>query len=401
MEDIRIVKKMLPDISPILVAPKLKVCAYVRVSTGHSEQLSSLQNQTVYYEQKLRTNLEYEFCGVFSDSGISGAKENRPGFISMIGKAKSGGIDLIFTKSISRFARNTVMLLKYVRELKDIGVGVVFEEQKINTLSADGELMLTVLAAIAEEERKSVCTNIRWTVQSRFKRGEVLVDANRLMGYDKDENGRLVPNKEQAKIVRRIYKMYLDGVSAYRIAEQFNEQGVSTYTDKPWSSERILRIISNEKYMGDCKLQKSFVNDNGRQVINQGQRPQYYVKFDHEPIVSRRRWEAAQKIREHRKKKVYPYSGLLRCPYCGAVLIRVVEERGKRVNWVCGTYLQKTKAACKGIRIPEVTLIKITESMMPITEPFVIEEIQNGAKSSKKRTEKNFCLIPASEYQSR
>lgn len=400
MEDIRIVKKLLPGIPPILVAPKLKVCAYVRVSTGHSEQLNSLQNQMEYYEQKLRTNLEYEFCGVFSDSGISGAKENRPGFLSMIEKAKSGGINLIFTKSVSRFARNTVMILKYVRELKDIGVGIVFEEQKINTLSADGELMLTVLAAIAEEERKSVCTNIRWAVQSRFKRGEVLVDANRLLGYDKDENGKLIINKEQAKIVRRIYKMYLDGKSAYSIAEQFNEQGVPTYTDKLWSSERILRIVSNEKYMGDCKLQKSFVNDNGRQVINQGQRPQYYVKFDHEPILSRMRWDAAQKIRERRKKKGYPYSGLLRCPYCGAVLIRVVEERGKRVNWVCGTYLQKSKAACKGIRIPEETLIKITESMMPITEPIVIEEIQDGAKSSKKRAEKDFRLIPASEYQS-
>ena len=358
MEDIRIVKKMLPGIPPTLVASKLKVCAYVRVSTGHSEQLNSLQNQTAYYEQKLRTNPEYEFCGVFSDSGISGVKENRPGFMSMIGKAKSREIDLIFTKSISRFARNTVLLLRYVRELKDIGVGVVFEEQKLNTLSADGELMLTVLAAIAEEERKSVCTNIRWTMQSRFKRGEVLVDTNRLLGYDKDENGRLVLNKEQAKIVRRIYKMYLDGESANSIAGQFNEQGVPTYTGKPWSSERILSIISNEKYMGDCKLQKSFVNDNGRQVINQGQRPQYYVRFDHEPIVSRRRWDAAQKIREHRKKKVYPYSSLLRCSYCGTVLIRVIEERGKRVDWVCETYLKKTKAACKGIRIPEETLIK-------------------------------------------
>ena len=400
MEDIRIVKKMLPGISSVLVVSKLKVCAYVRVSTGHSEQLNSLQNQTEYYEQKLRTNPEYEFCGIFSDSGISGVKENRPDFMSMIEKAKFGEIDLIFTKSVSRFARNTVMLLKYVRELKGVGVGIVFEEQKINTLSADGELMLTVLAAIAEEERKSVCTNVRWTMQSRFRRGEVLVDANRLLGYEKDENGKLIINKEQAKIVRRIYKMYLDGESAYSIAEQFNEQGVPTYTDKPWSSERILRIISNEKYMGDCKLQKSFVNDNGRQVINKGQRPQYYVKFDHEPIVSRRRWEAAQKIRERRKKKVYPYSSLLRCPYCGAVLIRVIEERGKRVNWVCGTYLQKSKAACRGIRIPEETLIKITESMMPITEPFVIEEIQDGAEGSKKRAEKDFRLIPASEYQS-
>ena len=380
-----------------LTSSKLKACAYVRVSTNHIGQMNSLQNQTEYYERLLRSNSGYEYCGIYSDAGISGAKEVRPGFQTMIEKAKAGEINLIITKSISRFARNTIMLLQYVRELKDAGVGVIFEEQKINTLSSEGELLLTVLAAIAEEERKSVCSNVRWAMQNKFKRGEVMVDTNRLLGYDKDENGRLVVNKSQAKIIRLIYKQYLNGVSAYKIAKEFNNQGVSTYTNMPWSSCRILSIISNEKNMGDCLMQKCFVSDNGREEINKGQRAQYYVKNDHPAIIGRKRWEAAREIRESRKKKNYPFSSLLRCPYCNSTLVRFLQE-GKRVDWICSNYLYRTKATCEGIRVPEETLLRITEGLMPITETMVVLEEEHGKKVAKKRTEKNFRLIPAAEY---
>ena len=162
--------------NPFIPPTRLRVCAYVRVSTEHEGQLNSLQNQTEYYERLLGSNPTYEYCGIFSDAAVSGAKEERPGFRAMLKKASAGEIDLIFTKSISRFARNTLMLLKYVRELKEAGVGIIFEEQNINTLDAEGELMLTVLAAIAEEERRSVCSNVQWAMQNKFKRGEVMVD---------------------------------------------------------------------------------------------------------------------------------------------------------------------------------------------------------------------------------
>lgn len=381
--------------SPFYKPEKLKICAYVRVSTEHKGQLDSLQNQTEYYQKKFALNSEFEFCGIFSDAGISGAKKARPGFVAMIEKAKAGELDLIVTKSISRFARNTLILLESVRELKELGVGVIFEEQGINTLNSEGELLLTVLAAIAEEERKSVRENVRWAVQKKFKRGEAIVDVNRLIGYDKDENGKFVINKEQAKIVRQIYRLFLEGETGYKIAKDFNEQNVPTYTNKPWQSSRILRIISNEKYKGDCLMQKFFVTDDGKEIINRGQRTKYYVENAHPAIVSRSDWEKAQLIRESRKGKIYPFSNMLRCPYCGATLIRVVHQ-GRWVSWICATYMQKGKDVCVGMRISEGKLQEVTKGIL-IKEPVVVEEVIND-NCSKKRSEKSFRIIPVTEY---
>lgn len=380
---------------PLLIPARLKVCAYVRVSTDHREQLNSLENQTQYYERLISSNPDYEYRGIFSDAGISGAKEYRPGFMAMMEKAKSGEVDLIITKSISRFARNTLLLLKYVRELRDIGVGVIFEEEMVNTLKSEGELLLTVLAAVAEEERKSVRGNVRWAMENKCKRGEVMVDANRLLGYDKDAQGNLVINEGQAAIVRQIYRLYLEGISGYKIARILNDQNIPTYTKKPWSSQRILRIISNEKYTGDCMMQKSFVNDNGRQIINRGQRAKYLIENNHPAIIDRKDWEAAQQIRESRRKKAYPLSSMLRCPFCGASLTRVVHER-RWVSWICATYLRKGKAKCPGMRIADGVLQEIVKDT-PLTEPMVVEGVIYG-KGRKKRSQEDFRLIPAAQY---
>ena len=380
---------------PLLIPARLKVCAYVRVSTDHREQMNSLENQTQYYERLISSNPDYEYRGIFSDAGISGAKENRPGFMAMMEKARSGEVDLIITKSISRFARNTLLLLKYVRELRDIGVGVIFEEEMVNTLKSEGELLLTVLAAVAEEERKSVRGNVRWAMENKCKRGEVMVDANRLLGYDKDAQGNLVINEGQAAIVRQIYRLYLEGISGYKIARILNDQNIPTYTKKPWSSQRILRIISNEKYTGDCMMQKSFVNDNGRQIINRGQRAKYLIENNHPAIIDRKDWEAAQQIRESRRKKAYPLSSMLRCPFCGASLTRVVHER-RWVSWICATYLRKGKAKCPGMRIADGVLQEIVKDT-PVTEPVVVEGVIYG-KGRKKRSQADLRLIPAAQY---
>lgn len=372
---------------------KLKVCAYIRVSTESVGQINSFNNQKQYYENKIKSNPNYDYCGIFSDCGISGAKEERPGFMQMIRKAKSGGIDLIITKSVSRFARNTIILLKNVRELKAMGVGVVFEEQKINSLNSEGELMLTVLGAIAEEERKNVRSNVKWSIQKKFKSGEVMIDTNRLLGYTKSKEGNIVIDKSQAKIVRRIYKMYLEGISAYSIAIKLNKENIQTYTSKPWNSSRILSIISNEKYKGDCMMQKTFVTDNGKGIINKGQKDKYYVENSHTAIINRNDWERAQVIRAGRKTKIYQFTGLIKCPYCGATLIRVVHEK-RWVSWICATYMQKGKEACAGMRISNNKLeLLINEELK---ETMVLKEVKDG-----KEGKKNFDLIPAKEYFSR
>ncbi len=381
------IRQYIPSFKPI------HVCAYVRVSTNHNEQLMSLRSQAEYYQQKFSGQPNHVLVGVFSDAGISGSKDARPGFQAMLAKAKSGEIDLIYTKSISRFARNTLLLLQTVRELRAIGVGIVFEEQNINTLRAEGELMLTVLAGIAEEERKSVRSNVQWALRNKCLRGEVMVDTNRLIGYGKDELGKLIIIPVQAKIVRKIFTIYLEGLSAYRIAQILNQKHVPTYTDRPWNSQRVLSIISNEKYMGAGHMQKSFVSESGHQVRNTGQRDQYWVDDDHPAIISRARWEKAQLIRQGRVRKIYPFTRLLFCAYCGSVMIRVIHSR-RWVSWICYRYLRQGKSICIGSRISEKRLIAI-EQVQPITEPVIVEEIHHE-KENKKRRQKDYRFKPIS-----
>lgn len=367
----------------------IRVCAYVRVSTSHEEQLMSLRSQTEYYERRFANNPQYIFTGIFSDAGISGAKENRPGFQTMLQKARDGEIDLIYTKSISRFARNTLLLLQVVRELRAIGVGVIFEEQNINTLRSEGELMLTVLAGIAEEERKSVRSNVQWALKNKCLRGELMVDTNRLIGYDKDISGKLIIVPAQAKVVREIFRMYLDVTSAYRIAQILDEKQIPTYSGRPWNSQRILSIISNEKYMGAGLMQKSFVNDSGNQVRNTGQRDQYWVDDDHPAIISPADWGRAQQIRQGRARKIYPFTSLLYCAFCCSAMTRVTHAGGW-FSWICSRYLRQGKSACIGSRITESTLIAITQDQ-PITEPVIVEEV-HYEKETKKRRQKDYRL---------
>lgn len=390
---IRTVKELKRKPRSVSYSRPIFVCAYIRVSTGHEEQQDSLRNQAEYYEQRLSTNLQYQFVGIFSDSGISGSKENRPAFQKMIEKAKAGKIDLIYTKSISRFARNTLMLLKTVRELKSIGVGIIFEEQNINTLSAEGELMLSVLAGIAEEERRSVRTDIQWSIQRRYQRGEVMIDTNRLLGYGKDESKNLIIIPEEAEIIRQIFRLYLSGVSAYRIAQILNEQKIPGYKSNPWNSQRILSILSNEKYVGSCLMQKSYVNENDKQVMNHGQRAKYWIEHAHEAIISRSEWDQAQQIRKNRARKTYPYTSLLYCAYCGCALIRCGHQK-RWVSWICGRSLSQGKSSCIGSRISEPRLVALTKGN-PIIEPVIVEEVRQD-ENRKRTRQKDYRFIPVS-----
>ena len=378
---------------PLSVPRLIRVCAYVRVSTSHSEQLVSLQNQTEYYQQKLNHNPCQMFVGIFSDAGISGAKTNRPGFQAMLQKAKAGELDLIYTKSISRFARNTLMLLQTVRDLKAIGVGILFEEENIHTLSETGELMLSILASIAEEERTTVRSNVQWAMRNKFLRGEVLVDTNRLLGFTKDPYGDLIIVPEQAEIVRRIFRLYLDGMPACTIAKVLNELGIPSYRNNLWNSSRVRSIIANEKYAGDCLQQKTFINESGQQIPNRGQRDQYWIDNAHPAIISRSDWDQAQLTRKVRGKSVYPFFNLLVCSFCGSTLIRSIVPDGY-ASWVCNKYLHQGEAACIGTRITESCLFELSKDQ-PITEPMIVEEV-NHDPAARNRRQKSHRLIPGS-----
>ena len=222
-----------------------KVCAYARVSTDSRRQEDSLENQMETYERLITGNPEYEFIGVYADQGISGYCENRPQFQRMMEKARAGEIDLIITKSISRFARNTVTVLKFARELKELGVGIFFEEQNINTLSGDGEMMLAVLASFAQEESRSMSENNKWSIRKKFERGEVMITTSRFLGYDKNEYGDLIVNRKEAEIVSLAY-----------ISENPLYEYAGTYADEGISGTNTKKRDEFNRMIADCRAGK-------------------------------------------------------------------------------------------------------------------------------------------------
>ena len=373
----------------------LKVCAYCRVSTGSDEQTLSLENQTITYERLIKSNPDYEFAGVYHDKAVTGSKENRAGFQQMLSDCRAGMIDLIITKSVSRFARNTVTVLKYSRELKEIGVGIFFEEENINTLSKDGELMLAVLSSFAQEELRSMSENIKWSVKKRFERGEVLINTKNFLGYDKDEYGQLIINEEQAEIVRRIFDLYICGTSTTKIADLLNGENIPTLNGCKWYSSTINTILKNEKYKGDCLLQKFYHPEIHKQARNRGNVTSYYIEDDHQPIVSREIWEMANSRMAERARsrkpadysKRYPLSGMLICPYCGSALRRRKVHNG-RIEWWCSKSIKEGVKSCKGIHVREEDAMA-----QSITEPTIVKELIIDGKKHYSYTTKSVSDI--------
>jgi DNA invertase Pin-like site-specific DNA recombinase len=372
---------------------KKKACAYARVSTDQDKQEESLQNQINYYKNLISNNPEYEYLGVFADRGITGTTGNRPEFQRMLELCREGRIDLIITKSISRFARNTAIVLETVRELKDIGVEVIFEKENIRTLSGDGELMLTVLSSFAQEESKNVSDNIKWRIKKEFERGIYHLNTNRFLGYDKDEFGNLVINLEEAEIVKNIFEWYVSGTGCSEIARKLTGNGIKTITGlDEWNPGTILGILKNEKYKGDVILQKTYVPDHIRKkaVENRGEVDRYYLREDHPPIVSEEIWEKVQEIMDENKYRKgitndlkynnkYPYTGLLFCSKCGSTLRRRVwnsKTPFKKYVWQCSNYVTKSKRTCTGTKIDEKELERVD-----IDGPTIIrEELRDGKK---------------------
>ncbi len=371
-------KKKVGSQKPSEEKKKLRVAAYARVSTDHEEQESSYEIQVEYYTTLIKSNPEWEFVAVYSDDGISGVDaKKRDGFLQMIEDCRARKIDKILTKSISRFARNTVDCLNYTRELRELNIAVQFEKENINTMDAAGEVMLTIMAAMAQQESESLSQNVRLGLKFRNEQGKVTVNHNWFLGYTKDEDGNLIIDEEQAAVVRRIYRSFLYGMSLKQIKRALEKDGIKNGAGHlTWYESNIRQILTNEKYIGDALLQKTWtysVLDKKRRK-NDSDVPQYYVSDNHEPIISKETFAAVQAeiarranlLGENGRKRVYSgryaYSGILFCGTCGDVMTRLVwNSHGKKKPvWRCASRIAGGIKACTSRKIDESDLHALT-----------------------------------------
>ncbi len=307
-----------PTINPITHLPglsvrKRRVAGYARVSTDKDEQFTSYEAQIDYYTQYIKNNPEWEYVTVYTDEGLSGLNaKKREGFNRMVEDALAGKIDLIVTKSVSRFARNTVDSLVTVRKLKEKGVEVYFEKEQIFTLDSKGELLITIMSSLAQEESRSISENVTWGQRKRFSDGKVSLPYSQFLGYERGQDGIPQIVEEEAVLVRRIYELFMNGKTACAIAKQLTTEGVPTPAGKAkWQVSTIESILSNEKYRGSAKLQKRFTVDFLTKTMksNEGEIPQYWVEHSHEPIIKPDEWDAVQLEFARRKALGRSYSG--------------------------------------------------------------------------------------------
>lgn len=352
-----------------------RVAAYARVSSAKDEMLHSLAAQVSYYSEYIQKQPGWIYSGVYADEAITGTKDNRPEFQRMISDCMLGKIDSIITKSISRFARNTVTLLETVRELKALGVDVYFEEQNIHTLSGEGELMLTILASYAQEESLSVSENCKWRIRQDFSKGK---PGNiKVFGYDLVD-GQLEINTQEAETVRTIFTDYLSGMGKNAIVKKLRDQGIPTKTNRNWQVNTIYTILRDEKYTGQLLMQKTFRSNHLTKAkkMNTGELPLYCIDDAHPAIISAEIFEKVRKEIARREKRYMPhprtpvfseFTGKIQCGICGASFRRKIVNAGTRyvtAKWVCSSYNTHGVAACSMKPIPEDVLKRLTAEVM-------------------------------------
>lgn len=332
---------------PLKKLCKKRVAAYARVSTEQDEQQNSYEAQIEYYSGYIKSKPEWEFVRIYADEGISGTSyKKRDGFNEMIEDAMNGKIDLILTKSISRFSRNTVDSLSITRQLKSAGVEVYFEKENISSMDAQAELLFTIMSSIAQEESRSISENVRWGKQRNMEAGKVSLAWSHFLGFRKGPDGLPEIVEEEAETVRRIYNMYLDGQSFLSIAESLTKDGIETPSGKDlWRAETVRSILTNEKYKGDARLQKTYTVDflTKETRVNNGERKQWYIHDSHDAIVSPETFELVQKEIERRcsrKGGFYdsPFSNKVICGSCGSYYGHRVwhsNEPCKKHIWRC------------------------------------------------------------------
>ncbi len=354
---------------------KLRVAAYARVSTSKDAMLHSLSAQVSYYNKYISSHDDWEFVGIYADEGISGTKEDRDEFQRMINDCRAGKIDLILTKAISRFARNTMTMLEIVRELKNLNVDVFFEEQNLHSISSDGEMVLTLLASVAQEEARSVSENQKWRIRKDFEKG-LIWGGNSAYGY-RIINKKMVIIPEEAKLVKRIFQLYISGLGFQKISKLLNDEGIPAMRAKRWNKQSLQQIIANINYTGDLLLQKTY-NENyltKKTKINRGELDQFFVENDHEAIITRDEYYAALEIRRKRveyfkldnfKVHTYPLTGFVRCGNCGK---NYNHKRTRYTEkWSCVTYQNIGKAECDAKSVPDAELTRITLEVLNIKE---------------------------------
>jgi len=344
---------------------KIKVAAYARVSTNSEEQNTSYEAQVNYYQNYIENKYEWAFVGVYADEGISGTNtKRRASFNRMIEDALDGKINLIITKSISRFARNTLDTIKFVRKLKDKGVEVFFEKENLWTLDSKSELILTIMASIAQEESRSISQNVTWGKRVSFQNGKVSFAYSRFLGYEK-KDGKIVIVEEEAKVVRLIYRMFLvEGQTPIAIRNYLTEQGIKSAANATWRAHVVLSILTNEKYKGDALLQKKYTENflEQKMVKNTGQVPQYYVENSHPAIIDKDMWEMVQIEIKRRREMVGGFSsanifaGKIKCADCGGYYGRKTwhsNSKYRRSIYRCNKKYEEGKDKCKTPHLSE------------------------------------------------
>lgn len=358
----------------------MRVGAYCRVSTDSADQLNSYKSQVAYYTDMIKKNKEWVLADIYADEAITGTQvAKREDFQRMINDCMNGEIDMVITKSISRFARNTLDTLKYVRMLKERNIAVYFEDEKINTLTMDGELLLVVLSSVAQQEVENISANVKKGLKMKMKRGE-LVGFQGCLGYDYHKDTKTITvNEEEAEIVRYIFNRYIEGAGGSVIAHELENLGYKTkYGSSTWVQSTVIGIIKNEKYKGDLLLGKTFTVDpiSKRRLENFGEEDKFYIRNHHEPIISEEVFEKAQEILSRRNvnrgkigegntkrekySRKYAFSCMLECGFCGGTLTRRnwhSSSQYSKVIWQCVTATKKGKKFCKHSKgIPETAI---------------------------------------------
>ena len=368
----------------------LRVAAYCRVSTSQEDQRNSLENQRRFFTEYISRQPEWTLAEVYADEGLSGTSTDRPAFRKMLAAAVEGRIDLILTKEVSRFARNTVDALAYTRRLRRQGVGIVFLNDGIDTRRNDGEFRLTIMASVAQEESRKISERVKWGQQCAMEHG-VVFGRDNIYGFTL-KSGKLTVKPEQANVIRAVYRRFLlDGVGTYVIARELTAEGIPppSGNGKAWSSTMVLRLLRNEKYCGDLLQRKSCTPDflDHRKVKNEGQSPQVYLRDHHDAIVPRAVFEAVQHeldrrqaARKHssRPSARYRYSGKLVCGLCGS---RFVPRKGAQADgglrWVCAKRVRHGMTACAAPAVGNRTLPDCMEKIvraLPIDREAVIRQ---------------------------
>ncbi|HGD2555841.1 TPA: recombinase family protein [Streptococcus agalactiae] len=382
---------------------RLKVAAYTRVS--HTSLLQSLSNQVSHYSQLIQANPEWDYVGVYSDSAISGRSQAyRRDFQQLLEDCRKGKIDLILTKSISRFGRNTVELLETVRELKRLGISVCFEKEKIDTLTAEGELLLTLLASMAQEESQSISQNIRWRVKKRFEEGKPYIPQD-IFGY-RWNGDEYVIEPHEASIVRQVFEWYMEGLSAPKIAKRLDDRGERTRLGNRFTKRVIYNMFDQEAYCGRLILQKTFRDQFGsRSILNDGQMAKYIVENAHEAIVTPEYFQLVNQEKKRRaRRRVSKHDALAKlqgkvyCEHCGLDMVLTLETKfnqEKRVRYYCRTRDAKGVETCLGRTVTEEQLFQAfgesinTEDIHHIS----FNSVTNEAKAIYRNGEEKHVII--------